>query len=369
PYLMVADAAGALAWYVDALGARRRGEVITMADGRIGHAELELAGAVVYLADESPGTGLVAPPTGSGVSVSLTLEGVDVDRTVARAVSAGAALERPAADYDYARNAVLRDPYGHRWIVSGPVAEKGGPDVTTTGDGDGIRPGDIGYVSLWVPDQERAAAFFAGVLGWSYAPADGYARQVVGRPLPHGVHGGHDHGTLFLCFAVDDIDAAVARVEDAGGTVEEVTTEPHGETAMCGDTEGTPFALYQPPDTSGASRPAVNGVRQGDLAYVTMEVQDSAAVRAFYGAVLGWTFTAGRVDDGWGPRDVMPMVGLHGGHDRTTVLPMYRIDDIHGAVTRVRGAGGTASEPETHPYGVTSLCADDQGTRFYLGQM
>jgi predicted enzyme related to lactoylglutathione lyase len=100
-----------------------------------------------------------------------------------------------------------------------------------------------------------------------------------------------------------------------------------------------------------------------------MEVRDSAAVRAFYGAVLGWQFNPGRVDDGWGPVDVMPMVGLHGGHEVTTVLPMYRVDDIEASVTRVRGAGGSATDPERHPYGLSSLCADDQGTRFYLGQL
>jgi uncharacterized glyoxalase superfamily protein PhnB len=40
----VADAPRALAWYVDALGARPRGEPIAMPDGRVGHAELEIAG-------------------------------------------------------------------------------------------------------------------------------------------------------------------------------------------------------------------------------------------------------------------------------------------------------------------------------------
>ena len=33
-----------------------------------------------------------------------------------------------------------------------------------------IQHGDIGYVSVWVPDPARAADFYRHVLGWSYAP-------------------------------------------------------------------------------------------------------------------------------------------------------------------------------------------------------
>ena len=48
---------------------------------------------------------------------------------------------------------------------------------------------------------------------------------------------------------------------------------------------------------------------------------------------------------------------------------MYRVDDIAVAVERVRAAGGTATEPERQPYGITSDCVDDQGTRFHLGRL
>lgn len=55
--------------------------------------------------------------------------------------------------------------------------------------------------------------------------------------------------------------------------------------------------------------------------------------------------------------------------DEATVVPMYRVGDIAVAVERVRGAGGTATDPEPQPYGVSSLCTDDQDTRFDLGEM
>jgi uncharacterized glyoxalase superfamily protein PhnB len=64
-----------------------------------------------------------------------------------------------------------------------------------------------------------------------------------------------------------------------------------------------------------------------------------------------------------------PMVGISGGHARATTVPMYRVDDIAAAVSAVRHAGGTATDPEVQPYGTTSTCTDDQGTRFYLGEL
>ncbi|HXQ62131.1 MAG TPA: VOC family protein [Acidimicrobiales bacterium] len=365
PYLIVGDARRALDWYESALGATRRGDVLTMTDGRVGHAEFELSGSVVYLADESPESHVAAPRPGAAATVSLTVEVPDVDRSVDLALSEGAVLERAAADNPYGRNAVIRDPFGHRWILSAAPA----PAVGGRGATGHVRQGDIGYVSLWVPELERAATFFAAVLGWSYEPAaEGHARQVVGRELHHGIFGGQERSTLFLCYVVDDIEAAVSRVRGAGGRADEPTMEPFGLAAMCVDVEGTQFSLYQSPPGPRGPRLADNGTRHGDVSYITMEVRDSAAVRAFYGSVLGWRFLPGRVEDGWGVEDVVPMTGLHGGHDVTTVLPMYRVDDIHDTVARVRAAGGSATDPERQPYGLSSECVDDQGTRFYLGQ-
>ena len=50
-------------------------------------------------------------------------------------------------------------------------------------------------------------------------------------------------------------------------------------------------------------------------------------------------------------------------------MPFYAVDDIDAAADRVRAAGGQAPDPESQPYGRTCLCADTQGTPFYLGQL
>lgn len=227
-----------------------------------------------------------------------------------------------------------------------------------------IRHGDVSYVSLWVPDAERAQRFFSAVLGW---PSQGH-RKAIGRAVGHGFAGGVPHNTLFLCFAVDDVDATIERVTAAGGQADAPTLEPWGRSAMCSDRDGLPFAVYQLATIDPGARPAFNGERHGDVSYLTMEVTDSGRARAFYGAVLGWKFVPGRIDDGWGPVDVAPMVGMSGGHPVATVVPMYRVDDIRAAVRRVREAGGSATDPEQQPYGLSSVCRDDQETRFYLGE-
>jgi len=353
-YLAVAGAREAIDWYTEAFGARLRDQPIVMADGRVGHAELEIAGGVIMLADEHPEIGHVAP-TGPGSPVSLHVTVSDVDAAVDRAVAAGATVTREPSDSPYGRAATIEDPFGHRWLVHGREPAAFVPDP---------RHGDIAYVSLWVPDQARARRFFGSVLGWRYDP-DG--RQVQGLSLHHGLWT-FERSTLFLCIGVSDLSAAVDRVRRAGGTAEEPHQETYGWVSGCVDDQGMPFALYGL-EGSGGPRLPVNGVVQGDLSYLTVETVDSGRFRAFFEAVAGWRFTPGRAEDGWGVDDVVPMTGVHGGHTQPTVVPMYRVDDIAAAVERVRAAGGTSTDPERQPYGVTAECTDDQGTHFYLGTL
>jgi len=228
------------------------------------------------------------------------------------------------------------------------------------------RQGDVGYAWLSVPDVDRAVAFHAAVLGWSVGPgSDPDGRQVQGRTPSLGLHGGDARSTLNCCYAVNDIAAAVARVRRAGGGAGEPQEAPYGLVADCRDDQGTIFALYQPPGGVGTGTPATGD--HGDLVYVSFEVVDSTRARAFYGAVLGWNFSPGSVPDGWQVQGAM--AGLHGGFHQSTTLPMWRVDDLAAAVERVRAAGGTATEPQTRPYGLEAECVDDQGTRFYLGQL
>jgi PhnB protein len=88
-------------------------------DGRVGHAELQIGDSRVMLADEHPEIGANSPQTIGGSPVTIHLYVDDVDATVARAVDAGARLDRPVADQFYGdRNGGLTDPFGHVWFVA-----------------------------------------------------------------------------------------------------------------------------------------------------------------------------------------------------------------------------------------------------------
>ncbi len=117
-YLAVHDARRALEFYAAAFDARPRGEPIVMDDGRIGHAELAIGDSVLMLADEFPEIDMLGPRARGGPTQSMYLRVPDVDATTRNAVDAGARLERAPADHEYGRNAVVVDPFGHRWLVA-----------------------------------------------------------------------------------------------------------------------------------------------------------------------------------------------------------------------------------------------------------
>ena len=348
PYLTVADARAAIDWYREAFGAELIGEPIVMDDGRIGHAELAMSSGVLYLADESPDLGLHAPAPGAN-SVSLMLPVFDTDAALTRARTHGAAVQREPYEGHGARTATIHDPFGHRWMLSGPVREP-------------VRHGDVGYVCVLSPDAARAIAFYSHVLGWACDPAGRVTNAVEVIDVSAG-----EATTLFCCYAVDDVDEARTAILAAGGRVGASRETAVGTALDAVDAEGMAFAVYVP--EPGQRRPLLNGAGPGELSYVTYEVGDSATFREFYGRVLGWTFERGRVDDGWAVQNAHPMSGAAGGSAAPSVVPMWTVADIDAAVTRVRESGGTVlAEPSRQPYGLMAECIDDQGARFYLGE-
>jgi uncharacterized glyoxalase superfamily protein PhnB len=353
PYLTVANARDAIAWYVDAFGASVVGEPFEMDDGRIGHAELAIAGGVLYLADEYPEIGLKAPGP-QATSVSLMLHVPDTDATLERARERGAQVQREPYENYGSRSATIVDPFGHRWMLSGPV----------TGAATPIQHGDVGYISVWTPDADRAAAFYGHVLGWTYDPS---THQVTNTTQHIGIYSVAGPPTLFCCYAVADLEGARQSIVAGGGTVDELEQFDFGTLSGATDPYGTSFGVFQP--VPGQPRPALNGAGPGEVSYITYEVTDSTAFRAFYSRVLFWTFQPGRIDDGWQVEQTHPMAGVAGGSPQQVTVPMWTVTDVDAAVARVREAGGTVvEEPSQQAYGKSAQCTDDQGTRFYLGE-
>lgn len=123
PYLIVRGAAKALAFYVEALGARELYR-IDMGGGQIGHAELSVGGAPFMLADEHPALGFRSPLALGGTPVSLLVYVPDCDRAVQRMLAAGATLMRPVQDHFYGdRAGTVLDPFGHVWTLATHVED------------------------------------------------------------------------------------------------------------------------------------------------------------------------------------------------------------------------------------------------------
>jgi uncharacterized glyoxalase superfamily protein PhnB len=275
PYLVVHDAAAAIDFYVAAFGAVEHHRLVGD-DGRVGHAELVIGNSRLMLADEYPDAGAISPRTRGGSSTSFTLTVADVDGVFARALALGATELRPVADQFYGhRQGTVRDPFGHQWSVSSPIA--GFDDATYAANSSEAgfewrqgtaagatferagsleqagsldhqvkhhERGDLFYFTLPTKDLARAQAFFAAVLGWEFAEAGAGHVENIAAP-PGGLHpGGPDD--VVLWFVVDDIHVGVAAVRAAGGTAQEPVLHDSGWDAECTDDQGTRFHLSVP---------------------------------------------------------------------------------------------------------------------------
>ena len=107
----------ALAFYEAAFGAR----VDYLVGGDEIVAQLSVGDATFWVSDESPEHGNFSPETLGGGTVRLLLIADDPDASVARAVSAGAAVVYPVSDEHGWRLGRIVDPYGHHWEIGRPL--------------------------------------------------------------------------------------------------------------------------------------------------------------------------------------------------------------------------------------------------------
>jgi predicted enzyme related to lactoylglutathione lyase len=117
--------------------------------------------------------------------------------------------------------------------------------------------GELTFFELGVEDAERGRAFYAGLFGWEMAPGPSGRGFVITTPnVAGGMHGGDAGAAPYVFFSVEDIDAAVARVRELGGSVVEIDVEDEdneetiarfGRFKLCRDDQGSSFGLHQPP--------------------------------------------------------------------------------------------------------------------------
>ncbi|MEV4430634.1 VOC family protein [Streptomyces sp. NPDC049602] len=158
----------------------------------------------------------------------------------------------------------------------------------TTGDAMGAPC----WLNLSARDLQAAERFYGAVLGWTFrrgalgdafavgerdgVPVAGIAAVAAELEMPVA-------WTVF--FAVDDADAAVARIRERGGTVGvgPMAYPPRGRAALATDLEGAVFGVWE---GRLISRWHV-GERQAP-AWLELHTRDAFDAAVFYGGVLRW---------------------------------------------------------------------------------
>ena len=112
----------------------------------------------------------------------------------------------------------------------------------------------ISFFEIGTGDSEKARTFYGGLFpDWTFETGpsgDGWVIKTGG--VPGGVHPGDAGAAMYTFFAVDDLDAAMAKVTDLGGKAKtlddsEENVAEFGRFAMCEDDQGSTFGLHQKP--------------------------------------------------------------------------------------------------------------------------
>lgn len=178
----------------------------------------------------------------------------DVDAMVERATALGGAVNMPAMDVPgVGRMALLADPQGVPFYVMRGASDEASRSFR---DGDAATPGHAVWNELTAADQDAALAFYADLFGWRHEGA-----------MPMGPMGDYKfvlHGTSTIgasmnafegarpgwqfYFDVDDVDAAVTRLGEAGGRAVQGPDQIPGGTyaVVAEDDAGARFGFVGP---------------------------------------------------------------------------------------------------------------------------
>ncbi len=248
--------------------------------------------------------------------------------------------------------------------------------------------GDFIWYELLTDDADAAGDFYGKVVGWTSAssgqPGMDYRffSSGDGSDAKDGV-GGYmaitaemaDHGAR-PCWvgyiAVDDVDASVASITSAGGTVlmPAMDLPGVGRMAMVTDPQGAPFYIMKGETDDASYSFAATEPKLGHCAWNELSTTDPDAAKAFYGAQFGWA-KDGEMD--MGPMGKYEFLMASGGRfalgavmPKMPEMPMsawsyyFRVADIDAGAAAISTNGGTILQPPIEiPGGEFSLMATD----------
>ena len=265
---------------------------------------------------------------------------------------------------------------------------------TSTGQQSAESPrGQLIWYELMTPDAEASKAFYDSVVGWQIgepvAEFQGY--RMINRSDDRAAGGVlpltdemQQHGArpIWLGYiGVDDTDAAVAAIEEAGGkSLMPAMDIPNvGRIAMVADPQGAPFYVMKPippADKPNAQSDVFSVDQPQHVRWNELSTTDQDGAIAFYTSQFGWT-QEGDMDMGeMGKYRFIQNRGTTIGAvmRKPPQLPVSRwtfyigVDDIDRATEAVTSGGGRVLHgPMEIPGGEFSLNAiDPQGASFGL---
>ncbi len=250
--------------------------------------------------------------------------------------------------------------------------------------------GEFIWYELMTPDPDASKAFYDTVVGWTIGdkPDSGMDYRMIGAPdgfvggvlaLNADMTAGGAGPTWMGYFGVDDVDASVAAITAAGGTVHLPANDipDVGRIAMVADPQGVP--IYVMRGSSNQTSTAYSRTGMGHVSWNELLTTDDAAALAFYDAQFGlkkvgampmgemgdYSFIAN--GDG-GSDDAIGAVMRAPPGVRSAWSFYFRVPDIDVAKARVEAGGGTVVQgPMEVPGGEMVLSAvDPQGAHFGL---
>jgi uncharacterized protein len=167
------------------------------------------------------------------------------DAVAERAGELGATVHAPAFDVlDAGRMAVIQDPQGAFFMAWEPRRHVGATLVNA--------PGALVWNELASPDLEASAAFYGDLFGWTIAPFEASPQPYLSIRNGDANNGGirelsppgvPPHWLVYL--GCEDIDAALAKVEELGGTrIDGPIDIQMAKIGIVQDPQGATFALY-----------------------------------------------------------------------------------------------------------------------------
>lgn len=109
--------------------------------------------------------------------------------------------------------------------------------------------GNVSYFEIPSTNIDATRDFWNALFGWNFREGNFPGYSMIDGPTPLG-GSPHDETSQHprIYFAVPDIDAAVAKVRELGGTADDPVAIPSGAFALCANSQGVKFGLSLEPD-------------------------------------------------------------------------------------------------------------------------